>query len=228
MFPVILKPFSAEEIDSVGFKVHIVQTFQNLTALAKDVLENAPFVLQEYIPGGDDKSWFYIFYTKGDCMIECMGNKILQHPSEKGIMAIGRTVYNARLSEICHSFIKSLGYEGIGGIEFKEYNGIFYFIEMSTRPEGFIKITNHLSPSMLVQIYNALSGMPLGDINKCKENACYIDWLLFLLEIKKKFGRISLFFKYKLFIGATVNLWDLKDPKPFFLHLKKLLSPNSK
>ena len=63
-FPVIIKPVSADQISDVGFKVKIVYDRAELEKLYADLLYQYTVVVQEYIAGGDDKSWFYISIEK--------------------------------------------------------------------------------------------------------------------------------------------------------------------
>lgn len=224
-FPVIIKPISADQIPDVGFKVKIVHGKTELENLYSQVLCQHTVVIQEYIAGGDDKSWFYIFYRKGkDILSECIGKKILQHPSMQGIMAIGLTMENQSIESICHSFLDAIDYQGIGGIEFKECNGNYYFIEMSTRAEGFIKITQSTNPLMLSLIYDSFnSTRDMCDIKRFKTKFYYIDPLLTLLEIGRKPLIIFKLLKAIFSFHFTFSFIDLQDFKPCLMYLKNVI-----
>src|SRR5690606_6357844 len=126
----------------IEFKIKVIKDKQEFIAFSEDCLRNgATLLCQEFVPGGNDTSYYYIFYRNKDGEIfENMGRKTLQSTSSGGIMVKGVTCYNSELSELCKGFLSSIDYVGIGGVEFKKYNGKYYFIEMSVRLEGFFKI----------------------------------------------------------------------------------------
>lgn len=151
-FPVVIKPVSNELRDLVGYKFRIVDRAEfeceksELTSLYNSVL------CQEYIPGLDKDYMFYVFYRneQGD-IVECIGEKTLQI---NGIMAIGTTCSDKILKEISRTFLAKINYVGIGGIEYKKYKGKYYFIEMSTRTEGFLPISDMAGVSCAAASHN--------------------------------------------------------------------------
>ena len=138
-FPVIIKPLSVEHGEQIGFKYKIL----NRNGFMQEDLWNSlsgNLLCQEYIPGSDNSYWFYVFFRSGQGDVtECMGVKTMQ---SNGIMAVGTTRYNPELAQVAREFLKRIGYVGIGGIEYKQCNGAYYFIEMSTRTEGFLPISD--------------------------------------------------------------------------------------
>lgn len=220
-FPIIIKPVSAEQISEVGFKVKVVYNKIELEHLYTQKLKKHTVIIQEYIAGEDDKSWFYVFYRKGTKVIsECIGKKILQHPSKQGIMAIGLTMENQNIASICHTFLEKIDYQGIGGIEFKECNGVYYFIEMSTRAEGFIKITQSTNPAMLSLIYDSLNNKtPFINTKQTNIGFYYIDPILSLLEIRKNPIIILKLLKAIFSFNFTFSFVDLNDIRPCYTHL---------
>ena len=184
-------------------------------------------ICQEFIPGGDNKAFFYIFHRNEKGVLHyVLGRKVVQNPPQAGIMAKGIVEENQDLSNICSTFLNKINYVGIGGIEFKEYNGKYYFIEMSTRLEGFFKIGN-------------IAGVPLGkiayeSINEFNHNQTYLSRptaeytdlfsLIAAFKSEKKYYQllkelcVILFFK-----RYTLNIYSKHDRKPFFKLLKSLL-----
>ena len=144
-----------------------------------------------------------------------MGEKTLQ---SEGIMTIGTTIYDEKLAKLCRGFIEKIDYVGIGGIEVKYCNGRYYFIEMSTRTEGFVAISDMAGVSLAKAAYldkNEL--LVIGD--RQKEGVRYIVpdvWIsnricnkkfyrLFVETIAVVFCRkthfVSTFFKERLFVS---------------------------
>lgn len=185
-FPIILKPISVDISKVVGYKFRIlkkrdfaVQAVDEWKKLYKKV------ICQEYVPGDDTASLFYLFFRDDNGgMVECMGEKTMQ---SNGIMAIGTTLYNKELSEISRSFLNKIGYVGIGGIEYKKFDGQYYFIEMSTRTEGFLPISDMAGVSCAeasLQWY--LNKDDSYKTNKQKEKIRYVSFLSVIAEVIRK------------------------------------------
>lgn len=190
-YPVIAKPQGAEFLHDVGFKYRIINNSDDLINIKNVLYKGYKIILQEYIPGGDENYWFYLFYRGFDGVIhECMGVKTLQY---KGIMAVGTVLYNEHLSNICKSFITKIDYRGVGGLEFKYYNGFYYFIEMSTRTEGFFALADMSDSSILNACYFGCDGKSVN-INKANDKVIYVDtlfWSLARIKNKKYFKWIK-------------------------------------
>lgn len=185
-FPVILKPLSVKNSQSVGFKYQILD--KNEFNSIKDEVWNSllgKVLCQEYIPGDDNSYWFYSFFRneQGD-VIECMGEKTMQ---SNGIMAIGTTKYNPELSQISRDFLRRIQYVGIGGIEYKKYGDRYYFIEMSTRTEGFLPISDMAGVSIAdASFQHYLDKDKFSKEKIQRDNVKYISILSVIAEILRK------------------------------------------
>ncbi|MBV3635013.1 hypothetical protein [Bacteroides cellulosilyticus] len=224
-FPVIVKPTNYQCQKIIGFKVQVCDTIEEFLLLSSNLLsQKMHFLCQEYIPGDDDKSWFYIFYRSiNGKIVDCIGRKIVQHPRGKGIMAMGITCYNDELSRICHSFLKQIDYVGIGGIEFKEYAGDFFFIEMSTRSEGFIRISDIAEVSLPLITYRFTNSFEKNDeLNYCQKNdRLYVDIIVYLIEIFK--SRSYSGFVYLMKLCLTKKMIFNSVPFSYICHILKMI-----
>lgn len=137
-YPVIIKPGMRRNIDTVGkglFKVRLCEE-QNylLESIAELEGAKAEYILQSYIPGGDDT-----LYTAGVAawqgkLLGCFtGRKIRQFPPITGEAAYASTAEAPEIIEYAKAIVSATGYSGIAQIEFKKYNGDYFVIEMNPR-----------------------------------------------------------------------------------------------
>ena len=197
--PLIIKPIDSSIQNNIGFKFKIINDYEKFKIEATNIInQNKVFLTQEYIPGNDTDYKFYIFYRDKDGNIqECMGEKSLQ---SNGIMTIGITQYDEKLSKISRDFLDKINYIGIGGIEYKKYNDEYYFIEMSVRTEGFLAISDISEVSLAQSSYNSIAN---GVFNKSiqRDNIKYIvflGWIINRIKSKKIVVLIKEFFKYTM------------------------------
>lgn len=178
-FPIIVKPQGAIFLHEVGFKFKILEKPSQLSELKGLIKQGCKLVLQEYIPGNDEDYSFYLFYRGKDGEIhDCMGVKTQQY---SGIMAVGTVKTDDALASICRKYLNKIDYYGIGGIEFKRYNGKYYFIEMSTRTEGFLAIALMSGSSLVDASYLDIVKNP-KNFKPAKEGTVYIDTFFWLLK----------------------------------------------
>ena len=197
-FPIIIKPFEAAEHQRCGFKFKTCATEEELRLIAKDIIiKDYKVICQEFIEGEDKNCKFYIFYRNKDGIVsECMGEKTKQ---TNGIMTIGTTLYDVQLAEICRKFLSEIKYEGIGGIEFKYYNNRYYFIEMSTRTEGFLPISDMASVSIAEVAISDLTNGIVNSYNKQTDGVIYVDIRRWLSDVYN--SRKTVFKNIKEFIS---------------------------
>lgn len=185
-FPVIVKPLGAASHKALGFKFRVFFQENEL----KDFIKSFPgsrahLICQEYIPGEDASCLFYVFYRKEDGTVySCQGEKTLQ---SNGIMTIGTTKDDARLSDISEKFLSAVGYCGLGGIEYKVYDGKYYFIEMSTRSEGFLPVADMCGVPATDALIADLTGC-WPSVSKQVNDVRYIaglGWVMHRLKTKK-------------------------------------------
>jgi predicted ATP-grasp superfamily ATP-dependent carboligase len=227
-FPVIIKPTSSQTKKSIGFKVEIIKNAERFKSIVLPIIRKDKALLcQEYIPGNDKKVHYYIFYrdARGN-VFDTMGIKTLQSPPNGGIMAKGISKYNAEIAQMSRNFLAKIDYEGIGGIEYKEYNGQYYFIEMSTRPEGFFLISEKAGVPITKIVSKTLSENVEYKVYQQKDRIKYIDLLSTLAARRSSKKYFSLFVDYfdAVFNPKTyINTFKLNDMMPFFTHIKILL-----
>lgn len=230
-FPVVVKPRATYLKQNIGFKIKILCNKEEfITFIPTIIRSDTSLVCQEYVPGSDEDVYYYLFYRGLDGKIyDNVGRKLLQSPPGGGIMAKGIVKYNEPLILLSRNFLEKIDYVGIGGIEYKKYNGIFYFIEMSTRLEGFFKIAEiSNSPLSLASYYdNVHDGEKLIELaDKTQEDGfIYVDFIPTVsayLKSKRYFKLcrdiLSIFFNRKV----KLNIYSKNDTKPFWLSLKSI------
>ncbi|WP_180000015.1 hypothetical protein [Acinetobacter sp. YH12239] len=227
-FPVILKPRATYLNSNINFKIKVIDDKQDFINFFNEI-HNEGILCQEFIPGGSDESYYYVFYrSKNKKIYENIGRKLLQSTPKGGIMLKGKSEFNEDLSLICEKFLESINYIGIGGIEFKKYGNKFYFIEMSVRLEGFFKIAEISGKSLALISYYDLADEVLRDsANEIqKDGYIYIDTIPLFVDYLKNRKFASIFLDLmKIFLNSKVfpNTFSKKDFKPFIKQILMIL-----
>jgi D-aspartate ligase len=75
----------------------------------------AGLMLQEFIPGGPSRDWFFHGYCDGSstCRPAFTGVKERSYPAHAGLTSLGRSTANARLRDEVTALLARLGYRGI-------------------------------------------------------------------------------------------------------------------
>ena len=180
-FPAIAKPTWWREKGRADFKTVTFETPESLVTGLNPVLDGATSVLvQEYIQGGDDDIETFMFYRDHRGVTwGCTGCKLRQSPLNAGIMAFGYTVDIPDLRQVCTMFLDKIGYQGLGGVEFKRCGGRLVYIETNARPEAIHGLARKAGFDL---VWFAYCDYRLGGL--CEEphgqrEAFYLDWHAF-------------------------------------------------
>jgi predicted ATP-grasp superfamily ATP-dependent carboligase len=123
VFPIVMKEIYRGHSPKIGKKMFIAKTKDELLKLYKlhEDPVNPNFMLQEYIPGGDDSIWMFngYFDERSECLFAMTGQKIRQSPIHKGVTSIGICRANNAVERTTKFFMKSIGYKGILDIGYR-------------------------------------------------------------------------------------------------------------
>jgi predicted ATP-grasp superfamily ATP-dependent carboligase len=138
-FPCIIKPtYSTEFRQRFGIKAKRFDAFQPLRAFGAEVFAaGIPFVVQEFIPGGEDLLVTYAAYSndQGEVISSSTGRKLHQFPPDFGTCRLAESIADDGLERVGREFLRILGYRGISLTEFKRTpDGGFKLIELNPRP----------------------------------------------------------------------------------------------
>jgi predicted ATP-grasp superfamily ATP-dependent carboligase len=117
-FPLMLKAIDgARSQRRTGRKMVIVHDAAELIK-CYDALEDPDdpnFMLQEYIPGGDDTIWMFngYFNENSDCLYGVTGRKLRQYPVGHGSTSLGICLQHEAADQTTRRFMKAIGYRGI-------------------------------------------------------------------------------------------------------------------
>src|SRR5690348_5609074 len=138
-FPCIIKPtYSTAFRERFGVKARKFDSYEPLRAFAAEVFAaGIPFVVQEFIPGGEDRLVTYAAYSndEGQVIASSTGRKIHQFPPDFGTCRLSESIDDPALERIGREFLGILRYRGISLTEFKRTaDGKFKLIELNPRP----------------------------------------------------------------------------------------------
>jgi predicted ATP-grasp superfamily ATP-dependent carboligase len=123
-FPIMLKGIYGSALQRrAGRKMFIIKSKKELLDLYDRYEDkaNPNFMLQEYIPGGDDSIWMFngYFDERSECLFAITGKKIRQAPPHNGLTSLGICLRNDTVHETTKRFMKNIGYKGILDIGYR-------------------------------------------------------------------------------------------------------------
>lgn len=123
IFPIVMKEMYRSGSPKFGKRMFIAHTKSELIDLYKrhEDFKDPSFMLQEYIPGGDDSIWMFngYFNANSDCLFAMTGKKIRQSPIHKGVTSLGICLQNSEVEKLTKHFMKGIGYKGILDIGYR-------------------------------------------------------------------------------------------------------------
>lgn len=139
-FPIMLKGIYGSALQlRTDRKMFITRTKRELLDLY-DRYENPSnpnFMLQEYIPGGDDSVWMFngYFNERSECLFAITGRKIRQAPPYTGLTSLGICLKNDAVVETTKHFMKSVDYKGILdiGYRYDKRDGKYKVLDINPR-----------------------------------------------------------------------------------------------
>lgn len=139
-FPVMLKGISGLRLEAAaGKRMFIVRGREELLRMydAYEDWSEPNFMLQEYIPGGDDTVWMFngYFNKDSDCLVGFTGKKIRQYPVHTGLTCLGICLRSDVVDQTTRRFMKAVRYRGILdiGYRFDARDGQYKVLDINPR-----------------------------------------------------------------------------------------------
>jgi len=227
-FPVILKTKVKMYIKGIA-KAYILKNKNELISLYKEI---SPFcktyILQEFIPGGDDQVYFCMQYIsqEGKLLASFTGRKIRQWRPLCGGTATCEPAYAPELHELTYEIFKKANFGGIGSIEYKKdpRDGKYYIIEPTVSRVDYqegVAIANGVNIPYIA--YCDILGLPVKPVIKNGGNKAWMcvtaDRLVAEYYIKR--GELTKAkWLWSLRKVRAFDLFDLRDLNPTICALK--------
>lgn len=225
-YPIIFKPDERRSLENIAvevFRLKICHTPQEGKAFVEEVQRDGiEVIIQQFIPGGDSE-----LYTGGVAaykgrMLGCFtGKKVRQFPPMAGQAAWAEAVPNDKLVAYSTKVVESLGFTGIAQIEFKQYQGELYIIEMNPRSWSWHGLSQPAGVDLPKLVLDAAYDRYPDRVVANKKNGIF--WHFFLEDFVHNFllnDQLSL--KELLRDSKTAEenaFYDKRDPVPGLLHL---------
>lgn len=159
-FPLIVKPVAPLS----GFKVLRANNQAELEQIVQRFAADLPFVVQEWIDGGDDDLFFAALYLRnGEVLARYEGQKLRSSPPAMGHTVVAQSVDNEEIHTIARRFFAPFNMSGPVSLELKRGpDGRYWIIEPTVGRTDFwldCCIANGVDLSLLE--YLDQSGQPL-------------------------------------------------------------------
>ena len=227
-FPILLKTPQKMYIKGIA-KAHILNNKNDLISLYKKIFPLCnTYILQEFIPGGDDQVYFCMQYIsqKGKLLASFTGRKIRQWRPLCGGTASCEPAYAPELHELTYEIFKKANFWGIGSIEYKKdpRDGKYYVIEPTVSRVDYqegVAIANGVNIPYIA--YCDILGLPVKPAIKNGGNKAWMcvtaDRLAAEYYIKR--GELTKAkWLWSLRKVRAFDLFDLRDLNPTICALK--------
>jgi D-aspartate ligase len=227
MFPIMLKGIHGRISElRTGRKMFITKTRGELLDLYDRYEDpsNPNFMLQEYIPGGDDSIWMFngYFDERSECLFAITGRKIRQAPVYSGMASLGICQRNDTVVEMTKRFMKSIGYKGILdiGYRFDRRDSKYKVLDINPRIGCTFRLfvaDNGLDVARVEYLDLTGQHVPSSRIIEGRkwlvENSDLISSVRYYRDKKLTFGQWA-----ESFRGVQETAWFAwDDPLPFFM-----------
>lgn len=233
-FPVIIKTHRKVYTPMLE-KAYIALSMAELVTLWKKISSLYHiFIVQEFIPGGDETIFFclqFIDSKNQQLLASFTGRKIRQWKPRCGGTASCEPVTMPKLHEMTYEILTKAGFWGIGSVEYKRdrRNGKFYIIEPTVCRTDFqeqIAIANGVNIPWIA--YQNAVGMPVQPViaNGGKKAWMHIMNDRLAADYYRKQHQLPFWsWLYSLRKVRSFDLFSVTDPGPglavFWQHLRK-------
>jgi D-aspartate ligase len=232
-FPCVLKPVFAQHWRKKGNwqlvgcrKAVGVSSAEQLAAEYDQIAcAESRVLLQEMVPGGDDRLWIAACYVdrSGRFGGGFTAQKLVQVPEVFGTGCIVQTVQRPDLLEMAAGLLEKIGFIGIAEVEFKQdVDGAYKLIEINTRPWDQHRLGHACGADVIHAAYCDLAGLSIPPVEQQSAGHKWIAedvyWLLLLRSLWKRDGRVGEWRRHAR--GKRVYAISLlADPLPAFCYL---------
>lgn len=162
-YPVILKPDNRRALTNLGrglFKVKLCRDKSETLKWIQELEEkNSDYILQQFIPGGDDQLYTIGVSAKDGQLLGCFtGRKIRQYPPKAGQATLAEIVNDEKLNRFAERIVIELSYTGIAQIEVKKHEGKYFAIEMNPRSWSWHGLAQAAGVDLPALLANAFRG----------------------------------------------------------------------
>lgn len=140
-FPAILKPTTPQAGQRhLGAKVLLLGTAAELPAAYEKASVCGPLLLQEYIPGEDDETYYLGSYLDAESrpLAVFTGRRLRQYPRGFGAARSAESVWVPEVADAGLRLLRELRFHGVSHVEFKRdrRDGRFKLMEVNARHYG--------------------------------------------------------------------------------------------
>jgi predicted ATP-grasp superfamily ATP-dependent carboligase len=233
-FPVIVKP---RRTYGTGFpgKNRVLRSAVDLMRFVEahpTVLGNA--VIQQIIPSGDGHIIYAGTYSNGDGKVIAVwtGRKLRQWQPDFGMTCFGVSEEHRVVRDRARTFLDSIGYQGIAGLEFAldRRTGECFFLELNPQMFLPIQLAADSGIDLVPLAYRDMCGDPVEAMPRQTNGIYWVDFTNDLKSFvrKRRRGILSVSGWLRSLLRArSFAAYDWRDPKPFvasILHLVNLLA----
>ncbi|MFE2281440.1 ATP-grasp domain-containing protein [Streptomyces sp. NPDC059454] len=148
--------------------VHSAQQARELHARTAEA--GSPLLLQEYLPPGEDRDWFFHGYADraGAVRAGGPGRKQLSWPRGAGLTAVGHWTPNPEVRALAERLTGELGYRGVFDLDFRRCGttGRYHLLDFNPRPGAQFRLFADTAGLDVVRaLHLDLTGRPLPDGN---------------------------------------------------------------
>jgi len=201
--------------------------------------QNPNFMLQEYIPGGDDSIWFLngYFDSRSECLFSLVGKKLRQSPIHTGVASMAICLKNDAVDELTKHFMKSINYKGILdiGYRYDARDGQYKVLDVNPRIGASFRLLvgdNGLDSPRAE--YLDLTGQKVPPSHIIEGRKWFIEDRDLVSSFRYSREKSLTFTQWvKSFRGVQESAWFAwDDPAPFFVMCtratRKVLSMNNR
>ncbi len=166
-FPCIIKPVMSHLwMQHYRRKAALVKAADDLLKIGGDALNRGlSFVVQEYVPAEDHEVYgLYCYLDRHSRPLgACVSRKVRQCEPRFGSSCMSASVYQPRVVELGGRMLQSIGYRGIGSVEFKRdpRDGEFKLMEINMRPPLLMAVACAAGVNLAYVAYRDLIGDPI-------------------------------------------------------------------
>ena len=251
-FPCVFKPgshlgwFESEIVKSISDmpqKVLLANDRRECERALKGIRDfTDKFVVQEFVPGGEDEIYSFHTYVSQEriAVASYVGKKVRTYPAMGGESSYVKLVRNDRVTQLGLEVVEKLGIIGVMKIDFKKDSSRdrYYVLEINLR----FNLWNYLGARAGINLaelaYQDLCGLPMTVTDVYRDDLHWLDLGRDLSSFIKDYwpsGQLSIMQWLRSLARPKVySLFEWSDPKPFLFNtliylkrgMKKYLLPS--